>query len=136
MAVSRPGCTVARPLWVSKPPIETKKTCRFAPTASAVLIMRATSLSWSARLLVPGAGNGVLIVGPPASAVVSVPPALSERAVMRVYSFSKMLALPAVTRSCKAVEHAAEPNSGLATPLSATGPLVDTWYCVAVLPDR
>jgi len=85
---------------------------------------------------VPGAGKGVVIAGPAASAADNAPPALSERALMRLYSFSNRLVLDAVTRSCNAVEHAVDPNSGLATPFSATGPLVDTWYCVAVRPDR
>jgi uncharacterized Zn-binding protein involved in type VI secretion len=45
------------------------------PSSDAVLIMRATILNGSARLLFDG--NTVARVGPPASAVVSVSPALS-----------------------------------------------------------
>ena len=54
----------------------------------------------------------------------------------RAYSFSNRCVLGAVTRLRSAVEQAAEPNSGLFTPFSATGPFGDTWYCTALLPDR
>ena len=74
--------------------------------------------------------------GAPASAEVSTPPALIERAATRVYSFSNRCVRGAVTSDCRAAEQAAEPNSGVLRPLKATGPDVETWYCTADLPDR
>ena len=96
--------------------------------------MRATNLSWSASAL--PAGNGVAIVGAAASAAVSTPPALIERAATRVYSLSNRWVRGAVTNDCSALEHAAEPNSGVVMPLKATGPAVETWYWTAVLPGQ
>src|SRR5258705_1528921 len=125
---------LANPSWLSNPPSETKNTWRFAPTSVEVLIMRATSLSWSANPF--PVGNTVLIAGPPASAVVSASPATSERDITRVYSFSNRCVRGAVTSVCNAAEQVAEPNSGFLTPLSAAGPLGETWYCTAVWPDR
>src|SRR5450432_2090689 len=96
--------------------------------------MRATNFNWSAIAL--PAGKGVTIAGAVASAAVSTPPASIERLATRVYSFSNRCVRGEVTIDCSAVEHAAEPNSGAASPLKATGPDVETWYCTAVLPER
>ena len=119
---------------MSKPPIETKNTCRLVFVVAAVEIIRATNLSWSASAL--PAGNGGVNPGAPASAAVRTAPASIDRLATREYSFSNKCVRGAVTSDCKAVEHAVEPNSGAAMPLNATGPVVETWYCTALLPER
>ena len=87
--------------------------------------MRATILSWSARLLLPAVGKGVARVGPPVSAVVRRSPAPSARAITRACSSCSRCVLGAVASVRSTAEHAADPNCGLRMASSATGPRGD-----------
>jgi hypothetical protein len=61
---SNVGCWAIRLSCRSNPPIDTKKTCRVAPSALRAAISRATILSWSASgLLVGKVLNGALVAG-------------------------------------------------------------------------
>ena len=125
---------MASPSCVSNPPKETKKTCLFVLVVAAVEIIRATNFSWSAKEFPEG--KGVVTGGAEVKADVRTLPAEIERAATRVYSASNKCVRVLVTSACMVDEHADEPNSGALSPLKATGPDVDTWYCTAVFPER
>ncbi len=55
---------------------------------------------------------------------------------MRAYSDSNRWVRGEVIRPCSAVEQAAEPNSGFLMPFTGTEPVVVTWYCTALWPER
>jgi hypothetical protein len=127
-----PGCSFSRKSCVSKPPMDTKNTCRLAPSALRAAIILATIASWSARVL--PAGNTVLSAGTPANAEVSAALASMARAMTRVCSACIRWLRLAVVRLRSASLQAVEPNSGALMPRKATEPVGATWYCTACCP--
>ena len=92
---------------MSKPPSETRNTCRLAPSVLLTLITLATIASCAASELPAGGVN----VCPPCSAADNVAYESSERALTLTVSFSNRWVRFLVSTLRNAVEPAADPNS-------------------------
>ena len=127
------GCWAIRLSCKSKPPIDTKNTCRFAPKLERAAIKRATTLSWSANEL--PAVNGVVNVTP-LRALLICDSAPIERVVTLLYSFSSVCTRFCCSNEVMAVLTAAELYTLFLTLLIGTAPLVLTWYDSALSPAK